>query len=354
MNEKALAHVMALTLLCGSFVYAAENGHTHPHPKPEAVQPHEVLIPTECWDRLSIGFLMELEAFAAESGGVSESDLTLATLELTVDADIVEGVSGHLGLLWEEDDTEDNILDEGFLTFGATDSIPFYLTAGKMYLPFGNFESVFISDPLTLELAEIRESAALVGFANDWVDVNAGAFNGDFQDDTDDDTIDDAFASIACAPCEDLVFGACWLSDLLDTDGFETFADALAGVGMYEACHAAGVYVNAQIGPVTVNAEVVGAVEKIDVPGDKLRPLAYNIEASVPVHEKVAVGAKFEGSDDFFGDVGAEKWADEQYGFVASYALNDHITLSGEYLHAEGLDDDNSRDQATVQVAVVL
>jgi hypothetical protein len=351
MKDKILACLLVMMFFVG-IAYPSEH-YTHPHPRPEIIPPDGISIPSEHWNRLGVDFLMELEGFAAQSDGVSESDLALATIELLLDIDVVDGISGYVGFLWEEDDTEDNVLDVGYLTFGATDLIPFYLTAGKMYLPFGNFESVFISDPLTLELAEIRESAVLAGYANDWVDVNVGAFNGDFPSETDDDTINDTFASVAVTPCGNLMLGAYWLSDLLDADGFEAFSTTLGSD--YEAANGAGAYLNAQIGPVAINAEVVGALERIDDgAGDELYPMAYNIEASMPVHEKFLVGIKFEGSDDFYGDVGAEKWADKQYGFVVSYAANEHVTLSGEYLHAEGLDDDNSGNQATMQVALVL
>lgn len=354
MKGKIIAHLLAMTLAFAGTAYPS--GHyTHPHPRPEAVQPHDISIPSEFWNRLDFNFLMELEGFTAESDGVGESDITLATVELTVDADVADGVAAHLGLLWEEDVAEENILDVGYLTFGATDSIPFYLTAGKMYLPFGNFESVFISDPLTLELAEIRKSAALVGYVNSWVDVDVGAFNGDFEVDTDDNTINDAFASVVFTPCEGIVFGAYWVSDMLEGNGFEDFVNSAIGTGYaYEATGGAGAFLNARIGPVSLNAEYVTAIEKIDLPGGGLRPMAFNLEASMPVHEKVAVGVKVEGSNDFFADFGSDKWADEQFGFVVSYAPNDYVTLSGEYLHAEGLDDGSSADQATVQIALVL
>ncbi len=339
-------------MLAGTAFSAAETQtqtHTHPHPGPVASELPSRTIPQEFWKQLDVGFLMELEGFAAKSGDVSESDITLATVELTIDADVVDGISGHLGLLWEEDDTEENNLDEGYITFGATEGIPFYATAGKMYLPFGNFESAFISDPLTLEMAEINQSAALVGFANSWVDVNAGAFNGDFEEDMADNTIDDGFASVAFTPIENLVFGAYWLSDLLETDGFEDFANGLAA---YESIGGAGVFLNAQLGPVALNAEFVAALEKLSASG--LLPSAYNLEASMPVHEKVTVGVKFEGSDDFYATVGSDKFADWQTGFVVSYAFNEHVVFSGEYLHAEGLDNDESGDVATVQIALVL
>ena len=354
MKDKKSARLLALALTLAGSVFAAVDDHSHPHPRPEAVQPHDIVIPSELWDRLEFNALLELEAFAAETDGASESDLTLATVEITLDADVNEGTAAHLGLLWEEDVTEENILDEGYLTLGATEVVPFYLTAGKMYLTVGVFESVFISDPLTLELAETRESAAMVGYANDWIDLNAGAFNGDF-DAHSDKSVDDAFASIAFTPGAQVAVGAYWLSDLLETDGLADFTTSALGAGFdFEATGAAGAYLHAHVGPVAFSAEYITALDKIELPAGRLQPSAYHLEVSMPVHEKVSVGAKLEGSSDFYADLGADKWADDQAGLVVSYSANANVTLSGEYLHAEGLDDDSSADQITVQVSLVL
>lgn len=333
MKKRAVASLVVVLASVGNGL-GAEN-HTHPHPGPVDLESR--IIPQNILNQLEVGFLMEVEGFAAKSGDASESDLTLATVELTLDAEIVDGITGHLGLLWEEDDTEENNLDEGYITFGATEDIPFYATAGKMYLPFGNFESAFISDPLTLEMAEINESAGLIGYGNDWMDAKAGGFNGN-----GDDTVKNAFASIAFTPVENLAFGAYWLSNLLETDGFETTA--------FKSVGGAGAFINAQLGPVAFNAEFVTALGKI---GERL-PATYNLEASMPITEALSAGIKFEGSDDFSANVDGDKFADWQTGFVVSYAFNEHITLSGEFLHADGLDNNESRDRATFQIAMEL
>lgn len=348
---------VALLVLVGAAFPAAED-HTHPHPGPVASDMESHVIPQEIWKKLDVGFLMEVEGFAAKVGDENESDITLATVELTVDAEVVDGVAAHLGLLWEEDDTEENILDEGYVTFGATESIPFYATAGKMYLPFGNFESAFISDPLTLELAEINQSAAMAGFGVSWVDLTAGAFNGDFEEGASDNAIDDAFASITFTPIDGLAFGAYWLSDVLETDGSEDFVDGAIVAGYaYETIGGAGAFLNMQIGSVALNVEYVTAIEEIDLPGGGLQPMAYNIEASMPIVEKLSAGVKLEGSDDFYSEftgTPTSKWADWQMGFVVSYEFNEHVILSGEYLHADGLDNDESGDTATMQIALVF
>lgn len=84
--------------------------------------------------RITISGLLEAEASyedkdfeAANKDDEDSSDLTLATLELGVDADIAKHVSEHALLLWEEDDTEPVDLDEGYITLDGEDVLPMYL-----------------------------------------------------------------------------------------------------------------------------------------------------------------------------------------------------------------------------------
>ena len=84
-------------------------------------------------DRVSLSGLIEVEANVGDNfKGDDESDVALATVELGIDAQINEWVSGHILLLWEEDDTEPIDVDEGTITIGNTEKSPVYLTAGKL------------------------------------------------------------------------------------------------------------------------------------------------------------------------------------------------------------------------------
>ncbi len=155
----------------------------------------------------------------------TSSDVVLATMELGVDAAIAKHVGGHALLLWE-DGAGGVDLDEGFIILDGEDVVPMYLNAGKMYVPFGQYESHFISDPLTLEIGETNESALKVGFANDWIEVCLAAFNGDVDEAGDDDRIDDYEAAVVVSPqlgFEDfgLTAGLSYISNIGESDGLE-------------------------------------------------------------------------------------------------------------------------------------
>ena len=119
---------------------------------------------------LSLGALVELSQDYRDQGGDHSRDFTVATVELFAHWQMTEWISGEASFLYEENDTQPMDVDQAFLTIGNTESFPFFTQLGKMYLPFGNYDSAFISDPVALELGETHNTAALFGFEkNGWL-----------------------------------------------------------------------------------------------------------------------------------------------------------------------------------------
>ena len=127
---------------------------------------------------VEISGVIEAEVgFSSDFNDVDTSDIALATVELGFDAEINDRVSGHLLLLHEDDSTEPMEVDEGIITLDLTNG--WSLSAGRMYVPFGSYETNLVSDPLTLELGETREAAVLIGYEANGFYGSAYAFNGD-------------------------------------------------------------------------------------------------------------------------------------------------------------------------------
>jgi hypothetical protein len=319
------------------------------------------------FERISLSGLIEVEAGYENidyddpaANDEDSSDLTLSTVELGIDIDFIKHVSGQVLLLWEEDETEPLDVDEAFIRLDGEDVLPLYLQAGKIYVPFGNFETHFISDPNTLELGETRESAAVVGYTNDLFNLSFGVFNGDIDEDGKDDHIDSFVASgVFTLPEESvpglaLASGLSWISNIADSDLLtDTIEDAAeeAAVGAFIDNKVDGLsaFLIATLNERwTLIAEYVGALDEFDDadPGlGGLEPKTWNFELGCAVTEALTVAAKYEGGDDL-GDL----LPDEQYGIVASYGLFKYTTLSLEYLHGE-FENDDERDLATAQLA---
>jgi len=304
---------------------------------------------------ISVGALLEVEAFAGSESGEDVSDITLATFEFSIEADLNDWISARAILLWEEDDTEPIDLDEGVISFGGTDDIPWSLELGEMYLPFGGFHSHFVSDPLTLELGETRESAAIFGYDRGLFNLRFGLLNGSVDEDGNDDQADDLMVAVTLTPCDGIEIGGYWLSDLGESNGLEEgLLEAIDGSEdfpgvAYGSVGGAGGFIHFELGDTIFESEYISAVDSFDaglLGDDKLKPQAWNVEIAYAISESVELAAKYEGTEDF------PDMPEEQYGVAGSYAFMESTTLSFEYLHGIFESDTKDRDIVTAQVAV--
>jgi hypothetical protein len=292
-------------------------------------------------EKISISGLIEVEAGAEEveyADGTTDagSDLVLATAQLGLGMKATEHISGDLIFLFEEDATDLEI-DEAAINL-SNDVL--FGRFGRQYVPFGVFNSHFISDPLTLELGETRETALLAGYNRDLFSLSAFIFNGDAEKAGQEDHIRDWGLSLTVTPMENVELGASYLSDLADTDA-ELLEEYTERVGGWSAYAVLG------FGDFEFSGEFLGATESFDAAdldedgngsGDK--PAAWNLELSYAVAENIEVALRYEGSDEFAGQ------PERQYGVAASWAPWEHVNLALEYLRGE-FDNDFAGDLAS-------
>lgn len=300
--------------------------------------------------------LLEVEAnyetLKKDEGGYEHnSDITLATFELGLDVDVIKYVHGHVLLLWEEDGTEPIDLDEGIITLGLEEDFPYFLSAGKLYVPFGVFESHMISDPLTLELGETRESAVLLGMEHDLFVVSAGAFKGDIQKVDRDSRINNLVAGIDFTPVEGLVAGISYITDIADSEGL---TELVPEGRLKKLVGGISAYFVFEVGPVTLNGEYLSALDKfedIPVPAGEdtelegMEPKAWNFELSYLFEDMDwEVALRYEGSNDF------PEVPIGQGGICFSWGVLPNTTVAAEYLYGEFKNNDK-RNLTTAQLA---
>jgi hypothetical protein len=288
---------------------------------------------------VTLSGVVELELASAEDfEGNDTSDITLATVELGLDAEIKEWVNAHLLFLWEEDDTEPVDLDEGTITLGNLEKFPLYLTAGKMYVPFGAFESNMISDPLTLELGENRESAAQVGFEASDFYGSFYAFNSDINEIGDDDEINSFGVDVGYGLENgnmSLDLGVGWINNLSSSDSLTDFLNPT--IQDYPAGLTA--HLTLGYGPFMLIGEYLGAldafqIDELDFNGTGAEPSAWNIEAAYTREIKgkettFAVG--YQQTDEAF----ALGLAEERILASIGVEIWENTSLAFEYLHEE-------------------
>ncbi len=317
-------------------------------------------------DRIAISGVLEAEAGYVSrdfndplASDYNESDAALATMEFGIDAEINEYVSGHVLFLWEEDDTEPVDIDEGVITLTRGDGCPGYFSAGKMYVPFGNFASSMISDPLTLEIGETRESALQLGFDIEGFYGSVYGFNGDVDEAGEDSHIDNFGANAGYAmETDDFSFdiGCGYINNILDADGLEDFVEETGGDLDKLDKYVDGVAAHAifSTGPVMLIGEYITALDEAEFMTDAGRVEAEEIAAwnaevacTFDLAGKEAIAAiGYQGSDNA-GNLLPETRILGSIG-IGIYA---GTTLAFEYLHDEYENDDEA-DIVTAQLAV--
>ncbi|PCJ47760.1 MAG: hypothetical protein COA99_00370 [Moraxellaceae bacterium] len=229
---------------------------------------------------IAVSGVVEVEVgYATDYNDDKTSDIVAATVALAFEANIAEGVHVQVGLLHEEDVTPLEV-DEAHISF-EKDLLS--VNAGVFYIPFGSFASNLVSDPLTLDLAETRESTVEVGVSMGPISTSVYVFNGDVddnggaQDKTEMFGLSFTFARESGALAYE--FGADYINNFADVGGLE-------GTVVLSDDYVAGISVDAAVsfGDINVFVEYTTAQEEFETAdlafeGEGAKPAAFNIEA---------------------------------------------------------------------------
>jgi hypothetical protein len=364
-----LARVLALTLC--AFPAMAEEGDSHGHMTnlEKRIEKLEKADDPETGDRwfncLEFSGLIEVEAGiqeldfddpAEEDEKCSEVDL--AVVELALIAPIVQHVDGHVLIKYEE---EDVYVDEGFIILNGPETFPAYLIAGRQYVPFGHFDSHFITDPNTLILGETNAGAVVAGYQSgeEVLDLSLGAFNGKIDEGGDDDTINGFVASVSGQPWEGVSLGVSYISNLASSDAFSEVVTNRDGneaidpvedlVGGWSAFVALNI-----LDRFSLMGEYVAALDSFKAGeiydpacAEELKPGAWNLESGFAFVENLELAVRYGGSDD-----GGEFLPDAQYGAVVNWRLFENTKLAAEYLHEKFGEDKQEVDLWIARLAI--
>lgn len=219
---------------------------------------------------IEFGATVEVEAsYVSPENGESESDIVAATVELGAALNFTEQLSGEIIFLYEEDDTDLEV-DVAQITYDFANS-PLSATLGQLYVPFGVYETGLISDPLTLEIGEARETVLSLGLETGGFNSSFYIFNGDVDD--GDNNIDNFGFNVGYGnDVFSLGFG--YINSLGDSDAIQ---EALSEEGVAE--YTDGVTLNGalNLGPITLIAEYTAALDGFDEL-DGAEPSATNLE----------------------------------------------------------------------------
>ena len=244
--------------------------------------------------------VIEIEAGFSDG----ESDLNLATFELGIDHVLSDKVEGHVLFLYEGGENNDNIaVDEATITLRPSKQTA--ITLGRMVVPFGQFDSNLLSDPLTLELGETGEDVIQVSQSFGRISSAFYLFN----DDKDDSKKIDDFGLNLSYESDAFSTGVSYISDVNDQS---TAKDSAKGIAVHAKASLARATLIAE--HVTIkgvkgkkpNASHLelgidlGAERTLAFSVDKTKDAAplelpeksFAIAYSMPVYDKIGLGAE--------------------------------------------------------------
>jgi hypothetical protein len=309
-------------------------------------------------ERVTLSGTIEIEAGfeSFDSNGSDSSDISLATAELGIEAVPQDWISGFMLLSWDDDEDE-LIVDQAHVTLGNTDELPYYLSAGKLYIPFGVFETMMISDPITLDIGEIVDNAIQVGMEINGFQAAAYLYNGEVDEADDDDTISRFGFSLGYALEREeytLNLGVDWTSNVLESGALsKAVGDAGDLVGYV---HGLAAHAMAAFGPVCLIGEYVYVTDNIEIVGkDTIKaPSAFALEAGYTFDVsgfETTLALGYQASRDAAGILPETK-----YLASVGVGITDNLGLALEYATAEdysaalGTKDDDL-DTLTIQLA---
>ncbi len=308
-------------------------------------------------ERVTLSALVELEYFAQEGyGGTNESDLSLATVELGMEAELSDWVSANLLLLWEEG--ESFTVDEAVISIGNPEQNPLFFNGGRMYVPYGFFETNMIQDPLTLSLGETGETAVEVGFEMTGVQVSAYAFRGDVKEVGADDEINSYGVTAGYVYESDSVtvdLGLDWINNMSVAGDMPDYVPE--EINSYVA--GMGAHAMVTCGSMTTIVEYISALDEYDpaelaFQGEGAQPSAWNLEAALTtamMDKEVTFAAGYQQTSEGI----ALELPESRYLFAIGMEIFDYTSLKLEYLHDEdySITDGGSGDSAD-QISALL
>ncbi|MBF0340650.1 MAG: LbtU family siderophore porin [Magnetococcales bacterium] len=303
-------------------------------------------------ERINLSGVVDVRANTMKNyAKVHSSDVVIDTVKLAADVKVSDLVKGRMVLLHEEPlntstttmpDPAFVDIDEATITLGDTDKHPLYLTAGRKTVPFGRFTTTLISDPLTQQLGETKESVAEVGFKSNGAYGSVYAFNGNANK-KGKDTIDQFGADLGYGGKVREVtfdFGASMTNSLEDSEVVTARVAAVPGANitnMQQHVSGAALHASAGFGGVTLLGEFITAMDRFDLTelpwnGRGAKPRSWNLEAAYGFQilgKETTTSIAWQGSDEAL----ALGLPENRFMLGASMGVYEKTTLAFEWMH---------------------
>lgn len=331
-------------------------------------------------DRVSISGLVEVgaayEGVHNNDGSDNDSsDINLTTVEIGVGVEVTEWLNLETVFLYEDPFGNDSAgesdvtLDVGTVNIGNPEKYPFYVFAGKMYVPFGALlthlpDDPLVEQPMALLLAETSEKSVLLGFEQWGLNVSGYVFNGDMDESASDNTIENFGFDVSYTAPEDYPFemfaGLSYISNIADSDGLTEYLEENTVSVLEDYVDGFAAYLHLGFRGLFLAAEYVSAMDEFDAAeiatgsGAGAEPSVWNIETGYNWNwgKNLEIVLKYAGSDE------TERlgYPEKRYGLGFNQEIFESVTGSVAYFrdkfHSDDADNRNDSDFLCGQLAI--
>ena len=344
-----------LILMCAEILLASSatgdnsvnTGFARPYLTPEerrnAGQAHQLT------DWLSIAGLIEGEYVGqwsklSQSLRRSFSDDNSQTLQIAADLTLWPWLKGELVYNLDMHGDFQNKVDEAFISL---EKDKFSLDFGKVYLPFGEYFSHFISGPI-IELGETRTNGGVVTYQDDRLEISGFLYDGLTNTiDGNSNELDFGFSQ-KFGPFDRISIGAGFISNLTNSsepllkNSNNHHQSRVSGLSGFAAIDAT---------PWNFSCEFLKALGSYaQFERNQNSPQAWNIEIAYTLNAKLDLAVRIEGSSDFPDS------AHRRIGTGLSYRVIESVTWSTEVLYGEysdGFAEDRDQREISSQTELV-
>jgi Phosphate-selective porin O and P len=302
---------------------------------------------------------IEFEASSSDDyDGINSNDIALATVELSINSVFAKKVSTHFLLLHEDDSSI--VFDEAFVSVRIRKTIT--LTLGRLYLPFGNYETNMISDTLALELSEARDTAIQLEYEQDAIKASFYLFDGDVLENNTSSTIDNMGFNVAYYT-KPFTVGLSYINNLSDSNLITETISPAQSVASYTP--GLSLYVTSASDNVSVFFEYVSALDSFNTTdlsfeSSGAKPTATNIEVGYHIDNSIFAAAVQSSTEAI--DLGLPKTrlllsytikTQQEKSITNDYSLAFELASDTDYSVAEG-GTGNKASTLTIQLGITF
>lgn len=326
-------YVFTLPLtFCACFLLASNqaslNQNSEPNTLFDTIQPGNMMLNEYIKLGVEAEFLATYQNDKTRDGDSDDAnDFVLDIVDISLDVDVTDNIK--FSTVVEYADDEDIVVDSAQFDVALDKEGKVLFSIGKLYLPFGRFNGDMISDPLTLELGEMRKTAAGLSYSPiDAFSLSAWVFSGDIEEE-----FNNAAVCVELTPVDSIAFGAGLITDICEgviSDSIE-LENEDGELLDYKQTMGLNAWVELYLSDsFSMFGEYMLALDEVEAL-DNNQPKAWSIDLVYAITDSVTIAARYEGSKDFLVD----EMPEIRVGGTLSYAFNDVVSVSAEYLYSE-------------------